>query len=303
MVGMSQQQWQYSQYMNNNFLLNPAEGGTDDFTDIKLGLRTQWQGLEGAPKSGFISAHHPVNKNSDQFDDVMPMAHHGVGGYISRDQTGPITQSAIYGSYSYHIPLTRTITVSFGAFLGVKQYQLDKGQLKFEGNESDIVTNGYGTDYLPDATLGFWLYSEKYYIGGSTFQLFGNKLNVPDYSNGSDQIVLSRHYFLTAGYKIPLNENFFLVPSFVVKYSAPAPPQFDINAKVRYQDLVWFGTSYRNKDAVILLAGVTIDKKWDVGYSYDINTSALKAFNSGSHEVLLGYRISKEHEVPPAQFW
>lgn len=302
-ISWGQQQWQYSQYMNNNFLLNPAEGGTETFTDIKVGLRTQWQGIEGAPKSGFVSAHHPINRNTQKFDSIVPLAHHGVGGYISRDQIGPISQSSIYGSYSYHLPLTPSLTLSTGAFLGVKQFQLDENALNFEGNEADVVTGSLATTFLPDATLGFWLYGQQYYLGGSIFQVFGNKINTEELSNATKESNLTRHLFFTSGYKFSLSQKLFLVPSLVVKYAAPAPVQFDVNAKINYNDLLWGGISYRNRDAVVLMAGVTLDQKWDISYSYDINTSELNAHNSGSHEVLLGYRLHHSQSAPPAQFW
>lgn len=94
------------------------------------------------------------------------------------------------------------------------------------------------------------------------------------------------------------------MPSFVVKGVTPAPIQFDINSKLRYKDFAWVGVSYRNRDAVIALAGVTIKSKLDISYAYDINTSPLSQFNSGSHEILIGLRIpNHEHEPPPAQFW
>ena len=299
----AQQQWQYSEYMNNNFLLNPAEGGTEKFTDIKLGYRTQWVGLEGAPTSMFVSAHHPINKNREDIDGVRELGHHGIGGYITRDQTGPITRSSLYGSYSYHLPLTIDLTLSFGAFLGLKEYRLDGSEVKFEGDQSDAVLNGNATNYLPDATLGFWLYGKSFYVGASTFQLLANKLDLSAVNNAQDEGSLSRHFFITGGYKVPVSEKVFLVPSFVVKYASPAPAQFDLNAKIRYEDLYWGGVSYRNKDAIVALAGVTLKKLWDIGYSYDFNTSGLSGFNSGSHEILIGYRVHHDHEPPPAQFW
>lgn len=300
----AQQQWQYSQYMNNNFLLNPAEGGTEKFTDIKLGYRTQWVGLAGSPRSTFLSAHHPINKNKEDIEGIRPLPHHGVGGYITRDITGPITQSAMYGSYSYHLPVSEKTTVSLGAFVGMKEFQLNSSALKFEDAQNELAANNVQTNYLPDASLGVWVYSARYYVGISMFQLFGNELKISDVKEeGAAKSALARHSFLTAGYKINLNENFFLVPSFVLKYAAPAPMQFDLNAKLRYKDQYWTGVSYRNRDAIVLLAGITLDQKWDIGYSYDYNTSALNAFNSGSHEILIGYRINHTHNAPPAQFW
>lgn len=298
---IAQQQWQYSQYMNNNFLLNPAEGGTEKFTDIKLGYRTQWVGLGGSPRSAFLSAHHPINKNNDEVEGVRPLPHHGVGGYLTRDITGPITQSAMYGSYAYHLPVSQHTTVSFGAFVGLKEFQLNSSALRFEDSQNETATNNVQTSYLPDASLGVWVYGTRYYVGVSMFQLFGNDLKIND--TETSKAALARHSFVTAGYKVNLNENFFLVPSFVLKYAAPAPVQFDLNMKLRYKDQYWTGVSYRNKDAIVLLAGITLDQKWDIGYSYDYNTSALNAFNSGSHEILIGYRINHAHNAPPAQFW
>lgn len=301
--GFGQQQWQYSQYMNNNFLLNPAEGGTEEFTDIKVGGRLQWVGLSGAPTSMFVSAHHPLNKNrEDAPADVKPMSHHGVGGYISNDQTGPTSRLSAYGSYSYHLPVTRKLTVSFGAFLGVKQYSLDAAYLDWETDAPDAAVQGANTDYVPDASFGIWAYHENWYFGASSFQLFQNKLDVGTVNSG-EVASLSMHHFITAGYKIPVSEKVFVVPSVVAKGVKGAPMQFDVNAKVRYEDKFWGGLSYRNKDAIVFLIGATLKNQFDVGYSYDLNISNLNNFNGGSHEILLGYRWHHTDDIVPAQFW
>ena len=315
---LAQQQEQYSMYMMNNFLVNPAEGGTEKFSQINMGYRTQWVGVDnnsltgnrgGAPKSIFLSGHTPLGKKQGQFEDVMPLAHHGVGGVVSKDVAGLWNVINIKGSYSYHLPVTRDLTVSFGAFAGVKQYTYGGNDGEYAPaitGETDPVFGGAQSQLLPDMSLGIWGYSSKYYFGVSSFQLFGNQINLntggvgPNGNEGS----LSRHYWVTGGYKIDLSQDYFLVPSFVVKYASPAAPQMDLNAKLKYKDLVWTGVSYRNLDAVVGLVGVTIKKQFDIAYAYDFGISSLRVGHKGSHEILVGLRLpQKAIEPPTAQFW
>ena len=276
-VAFAQQQAQYSMYMINNYTLNPAVGGTEDYTDLKISYRTQWVDFGGAPKDFYVSGHTAIGKVKYADESVKPMPFHGVGGYIYNDITGPSSRLGAYGSYAYHLPLTSKLTASFGAFLGFQQYRLDASQLNFYSDDvqPETAVNGKQSKFLPDANIGGWLYHKNYYIGASVFQILNNGLNFDDVKN-SVEGKMNSHFFATAGYRVPINDDFTWVPSFVVKAVSPVPMQFDINSKFRYQDLAWVGFSYRKKDAFILLAGVTLLEHWDIAYSYDIATSNLK---------------------------
>lgn len=317
----AQQQEQYSLYMMNNYLVNPAVGGTEEFIDLKLGYRTQWVGLEGAPSTGFVSGHAAVGKKTSRFDEVKQLPYHGVGGIVQTDQIGVWNTLDVKASYSYHLPVSKKLIISFGAFVGFKQLKYDAGEAEFEydpnsgqGVNQDAAFANEATRYSPDATLGIWAYSDNYYFGISSFQLFGNTVSFEDYDgalsnnpniNAQDaQAKLARHYWFTGGYRFALGVNYHLVPSFVMKVVNAAPPQFDINTKLRYQDKFWIGVSYRNLDAIVGLAGVTIKKIIDVGYAYDANISDLNDHNSGSHEIMIGLRLpNQKHDPAPAQFW
>lgn len=320
-ASFAQQQAQYSMYMMNNFLVNPAAGGTEEFVDLKIGYRTQWVGIDnnalagnrnGSPKTIFLSGHSPLGKKTSRFDDVKPLAHHGVGGVVAKDVVGLWDVLNVKGSYSYHLPVSRELMVSFGAFVGIKQYKYDGASAEYAPEytgETDPLFSGSQTKLLPDASFGIWAYTKDYYVGVSSFQLFGNKMNLMnsgslDTTNVGAQGSLARHYWLTAGYKIGLSEQYFLVPSFVVKYASPAVPQVDINAKFKYEDKAWLGVSYRNMDAVVGMLGVTYKKRIDLAYAYDLGLSKLNQGHSGSHEILVGLRLPHhEQEPPPAQFW
>lgn len=312
--GFAQQQEQYSMYMMNNFLVNPAEGGTEEFIDLKLGYRAQWLGVDnndlygnrgGNPNTIFMSGHAPIGKKSSRFDDVDPLPHHGVGALVAKDGIGLWDVLNVKASYSYHLPLTHDLMISFGAFAGVKQYKYDGGAAEYAPDflgQTDPSFGAAQTKLLPDMSLGIWAYSSTYYFGVSSFQLLGNSVDLS--SDGVTNGSLARHFWLTGGYKVGLTEKYFLVPSFVVKYAAPAAPQVDINAKFRYEDKAWVGISYRNMDAIVGLVGVTYKNLIDVAYAYDLGISDLNVGHTGSHEILIGLRLpNHEHEPPPAQFW
>ncbi|HEX4850124.1 MAG TPA: type IX secretion system membrane protein PorP/SprF, partial [Puia sp.] len=44
----AQQQPYYTQYILNNFILNPALAGIENYWDCKVSYRNQWVGLNGA---------------------------------------------------------------------------------------------------------------------------------------------------------------------------------------------------------------------------------------------------------------
>ena len=309
-VMKAQQIEQFSMYMENNYIINPAEAGTEDFVDIKLGYRTQWVGLEGAPKTFFISGHTPIGKSPDQFDDVRPLAFHGVGGAIIADEIGPYNRTSVKASYAYHIPVNHDLVLSLGVHAGIQQYQLDFNSLKKgNGNDNAVIAVPEGESIAPDLSFGVWGYAKNYYFGIASFQIIPAKLGATEglSTNGAGGTgSLTAHHWLTAGYRIPLgaNEQFNLVPSLVAKFEPAAPIQVDANAKLRFKDKGWIGVSYRHQDAMVGILGVTLKSLIDVAYSYDYNFSSLKDYNSGSHEILLGLRLPY-HEItpPPAQFW
>jgi type IX secretion system PorP/SprF family membrane protein len=317
----SQQLPQSSMYMMNNYLLNPAEGGTEDFIDLQLGYRTQWTGLDdgNGPKTIYMSGHTPLGKhsitkdttrvNSAQLDmAVKPMAYHGVGGMVLSDNAGHFTTLEVKGSYAYHLPIGKKFNLSLGAFLGFKQTSLDNAALVSDaqgGTDPTLGTDAKSTVINPDLTLGVWGYHKKYYFGISSFQLFANDVKL---SNETTDSKLNRHYYFTGGYKIDINKKMFLVPSVLVKVLPGVPVTTDFNAKLNYNQKFWGGLSFRygnEAESVVLLAGITLKNIIDIGYAYDVTlTSMNNVKNNGSHEIILGLRMpNHQHHAPPKQFW
>ena len=59
----AQQRPHYTQYVINPFIINPAIAGIDNYADLKMSVRDQWTGLNGAPKTTYLTIHGPIGKD------------------------------------------------------------------------------------------------------------------------------------------------------------------------------------------------------------------------------------------------
>jgi type IX secretion system PorP/SprF family membrane protein len=274
-----QQSPHFTQYMLNDFVINPAVAGTHDYYQIRSNHRFQWIGLTDPPLTNTLSIYGPHSK--------LPM---GFGGYIYNDVTGPTSRTGFTGSYAYNVEINRDIRISGGISFGILQYKLDGAQLRVkEANDLAIQPVVYNT-YVPDASIGFYAYADEWYAGFSVSQLLNNRLKLFEDSNGLNK--LKSHFYLTGGYKYEINRDLIAEPSIIIKGTSPGIYQFDITARVLYQDMIWGGLSYRLKDAVSVLIGYIYDQKFSFGYAYDIGVNDIRSYNSGTHEIMIGYRFN-----------
>ncbi len=276
---MAQQSPQFTQYMFNDFVINPAVAGTSDFYQIRTNHRFQWLGITDPPLTNTLSFYGPHEK--------LPM---GFGAYFYNDVTGPTSRTGLTGSYAYNIEISGDMRLSGGLSFGIMQYKLDGTQLLAKDLTDLAIQEGVNSAYLPDATVGFYLYAKNYYAGFSTSQLLNNKIRFYGEKNGLNR--LKSHFYLTGGYKYEINNDFTVEPSAIIKVTAPKTFQFDITGRVIYQEMFWGGLSFRMNDAVSVLLGYNYDNRFIFGYAYDMGVNGLKNFNSGSHELMIGYRFN-----------
>lgn len=305
-VSYGQQRPQYTQYMVNSFLLNPAVAGINDNQVIKAGYRTQWVGFEGAPRTFFVSGHVPINKIDEDFARRFrkKLNHHGVGGYIFSDVTGPTSRSGAYLSYAFHLSLTKKVKASMGTFVGVLQNKIDMDNV-ITADPDNVILSGLQTKFMPDVSLGTWIYSDNVFFGFVVSQLFQNNFFVTEQSGFTSYSKLQNHYFVHTGYNIRVNKDWYVVPSVLYKFVTPIYSHFDVNVKLKYKQIAWIGASYRQDDAVAALIGFMDSKTGlNISYSYDITTSKIRYHSSGSHEIIIGLNIpSKGKVLCPDDFW
>ena len=267
----------YTQYMFNKAIYNPAVAGVDPYFQIRSNHRFQWTGMTDAPLTNALSFYGPHRSR--------PM---GYGGYIYHDITGPTSRTSITGVYAYNIEIMPGIRLSMGLSAGVMQYRVDGTQITLKDPTDPDLLGVVETDWVPDANIGAYLYHNDFWVGISTAQLVNTKLKL----FGSDGNRLKTNYFLTGGYIWEINQDWKLEPSAMLKGTAPKAIQFDINTRVIWQEMVWGGLSYRTGDAISVLIGYSYEERIYFGYSYDITLSGLRQYNTGTHEIMFGYRFN-----------
>ena len=315
--GLAQQKPQYTQYVFNNLLLNPAVTGIENYTDVKLGYRSQWTGLQGAPVTSYLTIDAPIGDNFIQGDatafpaegGVNPSSrlytqnymaaepHHGIGFMIVSDQAGPITTTNIDATYAYHLGLTDRLNLAVGVAAGVNHISLNTSEITLENPLDPAIANGNNSQWKPDLSTGIWLYSSNYYFGASVQQLLPENLYFSTDHSTVDQSKTVPQYFVTGGVKLFLNDDITLLPTFLIKEINPTPLTYDINAKISFKDKLWIGASYRHGDSFGVLAGLNISSFINIGYSYDITTSALNTVSNGTHEIVISLLLNNRYNV------
>ena len=280
----AQQQSLYSQYMFNQFLINPAITGNVDYIPVRLTARQQWVGINNAPSTQSVSAHMLLgNKNM------------GVGGYIFSDRFGPETRLGVQASYSYIIKINsrNNTKLAFGIAARALQYKLDYNSMTALDSDDDLLYQSSESTFVPDADFGVYLYQEKYFVGISATQLIGLPVEITQTATKEGEMV--RHYYLHGGYKFDLGKKFQLEPSVMARTTEVTPFSIDINLRGIYQRNYWLGFSYRSSNTVIAMLGVKY-KHFVLGYAYDYSLSEINNYSSGTHEIIIGYNFKEKKQ-------
>lgn len=269
---------QYSQYMLNDYILNPAMTGQHDYWEVKSNNRLHWIGITDAPRTFILSAHGPFRKHNM-----------GMGGSVFADITGPTSRVGFYLSYAYHLKLSKSLKLGMGLSFGLLQYRIDGTKVTLYENGDPVFPNQMMTVYTADATFGVNLKHKNFNFGISLPQIIGNDLKFLE-NQEATKSSLARHYMAMGGYTFHIKD-FGIMPNLLVKYVFPTMPQFDAGVKFDWRDQIWLGASYRHEDAVSFMGGFAYKDFLVVAYSYDMTTSNLKNYSDGTHEMMIGVRF------------
>jgi len=281
-LGQSQQIQQYSQYYLNKFLFNTGIAGIYPYYQARVNNRYQWIGMTDAPKTFTLSLYGPDRKREM-----------GYGGYVFSDVTGPTSRTGFYGAYSYLLKLRGNDRLALSLSAGFLQYKIDGSKITLHDDYDPSLGNQVYSSYLPDANFSVYYKTTDYFTGISFMQLFNNVIKFDgDIFSVQDNRVRT-HFFIIGGYNFEINNDWDIVPSTVIKGMWPTPVQLDLTIRGVYKKMLWAGFTYRTLDAVALMIGYEYDKQIMFGYSYDYSITNLKNYNSGTHELMIGYKFSK----------
>ncbi len=280
----AQQDPQYSQYMYNPVVVNPAYAGSRGVTSI-VGLhRSQWVGLDGAPRTQTLSIHSPI-QNSRL----------GLGLSVVNDALGPTDETYFAADVSYTIPVSYNGNLSFGVKGGAHLLNVDFQQLN--ARDPDILLqNNIENRLSPTVGVGAYYHTDKFYVGLSTPNLLQTEhFDESNNSNSSTAFIAQEriHYFATAGYVFDLNNNVKFKPTTLVKVVSGAPLQVDVTANFLIAEKLTLGAAYRWSAAVTGLVGFQLSDQMMIGFAYDRETTELgnSVYNDGSYEVFLRFEL------------
>ncbi|MCG9792644.1 PorP/SprF family type IX secretion system membrane protein [Flavobacterium algicola] len=279
-VSFAQQDSQFTQYMYNTININPAYAGSRGALSVFALHRTQWVGLDGAPVTNAVSVNTPLNNSRL-----------GLGVSIINDKIGPTTENTISGDLSYTIPTSESFKLSFG--LKATANLFDLNSTKLNPVDADDPTLQNVTKFNPNIGAGIYYHSDKAYVG----------LSVPNFieTNRYDdnEVAISKEkmtYYLIGGYIFDLSSTLKFKPAVLTKMIAGSPLQVDISSNFMLFDKLTLGASYRWSAALSAMVGFQISDAMYIGYGYDRETTNLKNYNSGSHEIFFRYEIFKNND-------
>ncbi len=284
--GYTQQDPQYTQYMYNMSVLNPAYA-TDNPDVINFGAlyRAQWVGSDGGPTTGTFFAHSPIAKKVE------------MGLSLIHDQIGDVVkQTNAFVDFAYVLKLNEKQKLSFGIKAGATFFSTNFNGFVYSDELPDPAFAENLSRVFPNVGVGTFYFGENYYLGLSSPNLLRTKHLEREngiIATGVEEI----HYFFTGGYVFNLNDNLKFKPAFMSKVVTGAPMSLDLTGNFLINNVFEIGAGYRWDDSVSGLVNFKVSPSVRIGYAYDYTTSNLGRFNSGSHEIMILFDLNKKGSI------
>lgn len=278
----AQQDPMFTQYNKNPMSINPAIAGIRNNNNITMLIRSQWVGMEGAPKTSTLSYQDRLSN------------HMGLGANLIYDRIGPVIQTGFYADYSYHLMINqeKKSNLSLGLMAGLNHYSFDLVSLHANEYDEDIPRDGRYSLWLPNFGVGAVYYTPEFLFGVSIPKLLRNSLNEKGNTltaEGREE----RHYFAMTSYLWQLNPTTVLRPSSIVRIVNGAPVSLDLSASVIYRDKITLGGLYRYGVSFGGIIGWQFNQHLFLSYSYDFYNRNLGSLSYGTHEIVLSYDLAK----------
>jgi len=280
----AQQLYTSSLYEMQSLLHNPGTAGLFQDNMIGASYRSQWSGISGSPRTAMVFGSYNLKKENA-----------GISGYLFTDKTGPTSRTGLSASFAKHLKMKDGSVWSVGIEARALQFGIDRAKLSATLGADPALGNAENR-FKFDAGLGVAYQKNNLRLGASVSQLVQSKLG---FYNGTTTLAeearLYRHYYFHGSYSWNVDESTEITPNFLVIYLPNAPTEIQGGVKVEHKDLFWWGLSFRAKQSAIISAGVNIQQRLNLGYSFDIYRTPLSLFDAGAnaHELMLRLKLKK----------
>ncbi|RYE25585.1 MAG: type IX secretion system membrane protein PorP/SprF [Sphingobacteriales bacterium] len=290
-IAMAQSYPHYTMFMFNKLIYNPAYAGNKNMTTVNGIYRSQWTGIDGAPRNYSVTIDGPVGNY------MKPFRHVALGLGVNNEKIGVTDNTNVNAYYSYRIQTGKTV-LSFGLQAGASVYNARYSDLNpLDMNDKVLATN-VDDRLLPNAGVGVYWTGDNFYVSAAVPNLLENyydKNSKTLVNDGGKQI---RSYFLSGGYVFNLSDNFKLEPQALLRYAGNSaynlPLNCDINLSAIFYDRLMIGATYRTDKSVEGIINIQATKNISVGYAYDWTVSELQTYAKGSHEITVGFDFVRD---------
>jgi type IX secretion system PorP/SprF family membrane protein len=158
---------------------------------------------------------------------------------------------------------------------------------------SDANLQNVENEFTPNIGAGVYFHGEKFYAGLSV----PNFIETTRYNDNDRSINKERlNYYLITGYVFDLGTSLKFKPAMLTKMTMGAPLQIDVSGNFLINERFVLGAAYRWSAAVSAMVGFQITEGLFVGYGYDLETTNLNNYNTGSHEIFLRYELFNRYD-------
>lgn len=273
----------FNHYYYNPTLYNPAFTGNKETTNIMLVSKDQWTGFKGSPKLNILSVDGSILKRKM-----------GIGVSVFSETKG--INKTIGGNLlsSYRININHISHLNFGISLRILSHNINFSEAVVEDVSDPTFYSSSQTKTSFDGNIGLAYFWKELEVGISLNQILKSKSVFSNDIENDISYTPSYHYINSVKYKFTLNKakQILIAPQALVRYIPNAPLQYELNTNL-YLNKFWVGAAYKNDYAIAVNAGVSLFKKFDVGYSYDIITSDIGQNSGISHELMLNFKFGK----------
>lgn len=285
----AQQNPAFSLYFFNPLYYNAAYAGSREAFSGTMVHRSQWVKMPGAPSSQSLSLH-----------TRLPFSNIGLGLQAHNDAAGPMRSTSVGLTFAYHLQVNAKSQLSFGLTGTMTNIRIAFNDIQFEDQTDPSFVGNQQTNWLPDASAGLYFYQPRFYAGISSTNLLQAGFDLTD-ETGANLAKYFRHYYATSGVVVPISEKIDFRPSVLFKYVEAAPLVGEIDANVIFRQRLFIGAGYRTgkrigmsgwDNMLIGMIEFEITNFLRAGYSYDVYLNRSGPYNSGTHEIMVGWDMS-----------
>lgn len=282
-VTFGQSQFHYGMYSLHQPFFNPAAAGSYENLSAAMLYKTQWTGLDGAPKIGALNIIKPFNENA-------------ISVTLTNDNIGASNSTTLNGAYAYTLKSSENsrLSMALGASLNLMQSNLSALAVNDPG---DPIFASNRVFVMPNFNFGTYYFKNKFYVGLALPNLLANNITYDKQVKGKTSFDFNQlHFYLHSGYRFVINEKTNLNVSTLIKQVSGAPLQYDINAQLEINKKIAPALSYRSNKDLLLMLSYMLTEDLKLGYAYEYSFSELKNYSNGSHEIMLIYQIQPAKE-------